>query len=94
MSALDTIEKWLDELTPGTFMSRRGWAEIIYTPKGESKSKDISQSLMPFMLSVDYTDNMMGQVDDINITLEDKAQLWQDAWYPEPGSKVAVTLMS
>lgn len=92
MSALDTIEKWLDELTPGTFMSRRGWAEIIYTPKGESKSKDISQSLMPFMLSVDYTDNMMGQVDDINITLEDKAQLWQDAWYPEPGSKVAVTL--
>lgn len=92
MSVLDLINKWRTGMPTGTFMSRRAWASVRYTPKGSSTATDISESLMQYLLSVDFNDNMMDQVDDITLTVEDKAQLWQDSWFPEPGSKIDLTL--
>lgn len=94
--SLETIKaklnEWKKELTPGTFLGRRAYAQILYTPAGETESKDISEDMMKYLLSIEVTDNLSGQVDDMTVTLEDRAQLWQDTWYPEPGSKLDITL--
>ena len=92
MSMLDTLQKWQTTLAVGTLLSRRAWASISYMPKGGTETTDISEELMQYLLSIDYNDNMMDQVDDITLTLEDKAQLWQNQWFPEPGSKIDLTI--
>lgn len=92
MSMLDTLQKWQTTLAVGTLLSRRAWASVSYTPKGSTETTDISEDLMQYLLSIDYNDNMMDQVDDITLTLEDKAQLWQNQWFPEPGSKIDLTI--
>ncbi len=79
-------------LTPGTKIGFRSWCEVTYTPKGETQGKDISEEISKYLLSLDYTDNMIGQVDDLSISLEDRAQLWAGDWFPERGAKIAVTL--
>lgn len=98
MRSLDSIKKKLEEwrkgLTPATFLGRRSYAQILYTPVGETESQDISEDMMKYLLSIEFTDNLSGQVDDITFTLEDRAQLWQDTWYPEPGSKIALSLFT
>lgn len=80
--SLETIKaklnEWKKELTPGTFLGRRAYAQILYTPAGETESKDISEDMMKYLLSIEVTDNLSGQVDDMTVTLEDRAQLWQD----------------
>lgn len=45
--------------------------------------KDISTDLQQYLKSVSYTDNMSGEADDLQLTLEDRAGLWQAAWMPE-----------
>ena len=55
MSVFDTLQKWQGELPPSTYLSRRAWCEVKYTPKGETEEKDISEELMKYLLSVDYT---------------------------------------
>ena len=91
MSVFDTLQKWQGELPPSTYLSRRAWCEVKYTPKGETEEKDISEELMKYLLSVDYTNNMTDQVDDVSLTLEDRAELWANDWYPAPGAKVKIT---
>ena len=80
--SLETIKaklnEWKKELTPGTFLGRRAYAQILYTPAGETESKDISEDMMKYLLSIEVTDNLSGQVDDMTVTLEDRAQLSQD----------------
>ena len=34
---------------------------------------------------------MTDQVDDVSLTLEDRAELWANDWYPAPGAKVKIT---
>lgn len=38
--------------------------------------KDISADLQQYLKNVSYTDNMSGEADDLQLTLEDKAGLW------------------
>ena len=45
--------------------------------------KDISADLQQYLKNVSYTDNMSGEADDLQLTLEDKAGLWQSSWMPE-----------
>lgn len=54
--------------------------------------KDISADLQQYLKSVSYTDNMSGEADDLQITLEDKAGLWQSAWFPEKGAMLDVSV--
>ena len=54
--------------------------------------KDISADLQQYLKSVSYTDNMSGEADDLQLTLEDKAGLWQSAWMPEKGATLDVSV--
>lgn len=50
--------------------------------------KDITASLSSSLLAVSYTDNKPGLLDDLQITLQDREQLWQGDWSPEEGDKI------
>lgn len=69
-------------------MTRQVQAIIVYN------KKDISAEITPYLKSVSYTDNMSGQADDLQITLEDRQGLWQSAWMPEKGASLTVTLLA
>ena len=68
--------------------ARRVSATILYN------KKDISTDILPFLQSVDYTDNMEGQADDLEIKLEDRNGLWEGAWMPEKRASLLVTLIT
>lgn len=55
--------------------------------------KDISSYLEPYLKSINYTDNMSGEADDLQITLMDKDGLWQSSWLPEKGATLDVTFV-
>ena len=54
--------------------------------------KDISADLQQYLKNVSYTDNMSGEADDLQLTLEDKAGLWQSSWMPEKGATLDVSV--
>ena len=54
--------------------------------------KDISADLQQYLKNVSYTDNMSGEADDLQLTLEDKAGLWQSTWFPEKGAVLDVSV--
>lgn len=54
--------------------------------------KDISADLQQYLKNVSYTDNMSGEADDLQLTLEDKAGLWQASWVPEKGATLDVSV--
>lgn len=85
----EILSHWLGGVTPGTKLSRRAWLEIFYTPKGETEAKDISEDVSKYFLSLSYSDNMSGRVDDVTLTLEDRGQLWSSSWFPTQGSQIA-----
>lgn len=39
-----------------------------------------------------WDDNLTDSVDDITLTLEDRAQLWLENWFPERGSMLDITI--
>lgn len=47
---------------------------------------DISADLQNYLISWSYTDNLSGQADDLQVTLEDREQLWVGDWTPEQGA--------
>lgn len=53
----------------------------------EYENKDITADIKPYLLDFSYQDNEDG-ADDLQITLEDKAGLWQKDWFPERGAKI------
>mgnify|MGYP000986152178 FL=1 len=55
-------------------------------------NKDISVDISKYLKSISYTDNLSGEADDLQITLEDKAGLWQSTWMPEKGALLDVML--
>ena len=67
-------------------LGRRAWLQVTYN------SKDISEALAQYLISASYTDNLSGQVDDISLTLEDKAGLWQSDWMPVKGATLDIIL--
>ena len=55
-------------------------------------NKDISVDISKYLKIISYTDNLSGEADDLQITLEDKAGLWQSTWMPEKGALLDVML--
>lgn len=49
-------------------------------------STDISADISQHLKSISYTDNLSGEADDLQITLEDRGGLWQSTWMPEKGA--------
>ncbi|MFY0545449.1 phage late control D family protein [Brevibacillus sp. H7] len=66
---------------------RKAWLQVKY------ENKDISTYLQPYLLSWSYTDNLSGQADDLQLTLEDTNQLWSGAWMPEKGNVIQGVIM-
>ncbi|MBA2943217.1 late control protein [Paenibacillus sp. CGMCC 1.16610] len=52
---------------------------------------DISASLKDFLLDASYTD-ASGQLDDLQITLEDSRGLWQNDWMPAEGDTIEAAI--
>lgn len=94
MAVLQSLQKKITKLkeqaTVGLLaqehIGRRAWLIVTYN------GKDISESLAQYVLSFSYTDNLTGQVDDISITLEDRAELWEADWMPERGATLDITI--
>ena len=87
------LDEWLKELPSGSDLSRRAWLEIKYTPAGETEEKDISEDVSKYIISMSYTDNLSDAADDVTITLEDRAQLWMEDWFPEgEGNMLDITI--
>lgn len=94
MAVLQSLQKKITKLkkqaTAGLLaqehIGRRAWLIVTYN------GKDISESLAQYVLSFSYTDNLTGQVDDISITLEDRAELWEANWMPERGATLEITI--
>ena len=94
MAVLQSLQKKITKLkkqaTAGLLLQehigRRAWLIVTYN------GKDISESLAQYVLSFSYTDNLTGQVDDISIALEDRAELWEADWMPERGATLDITI--
>jgi len=67
-------------------LAKRLAATVVYN------QKDISVDLAAHLKGLSYTDNMSGEADTLDLTLEDKAGMWQNAWFPDKGATLEVTL--
>ena len=67
--------------------SRRASISIKYN------SKDISEDLKSYLKQFDYTDVMDGEADDISLTLEDMAELWESDWLPDKGATLEASIV-
>lgn len=94
IKAFEILQDWLKELEPETKLSRRAWLEIKYTPKDKDSGEpdDISEDISKYFLSLDFNDNMSGTVDDVELVLEDRAQLWGEEWFPDTESLLDITI--
>ena len=63
-------------------ITRHTKLKVIYN--GSDISADISANLVQFT----FTDNAGDKADEVSILLEDRDQLWRDAWYPSKGAKL------
>lgn len=53
---------------------------------------DISVDIGKSLEQISYTDNLSGEADDLQLTLEDREGLWQSAWMPEKGAALDAEL--
>lgn len=49
-------------------------------------NKKVTEILNPHLVNWTYSDNLSGQIDDLNITLEDKGAVWLGSWFPTKGT--------
>ena len=56
--------------------------------------RDITKNISQYIKSVTYTDALEGQSDEVQIVLDDSSAVWQNAWYPDKGSILKVTIGS
>lgn len=61
--------------------------EVVYN------GKNITADILPHVLSFSYTDKSHGESDEIEILLEDSADLWKNNWYPSKGDIVAARII-
>ena len=55
-------------------LARRARADITF------QGVNITKSIKPYFLSLSYTDNEDGEADDLQLQLQDRAQIWQESW--------------
>lgn len=64
------------------------------TVKISIQGKDVSLDLAPHLLSLTYTDKADDELDDLQLSLEDRERLWQGEWLPKEGDRIAVTIIT
>ena len=67
-------------------IARQAGLQVTY------ETTDITADLQPHLKDWSYTDNLSGQADDLQITLEDRQQLWVNDWFPDLGAKLKATI--
>lgn len=72
----------------GSTLARRINLKILY------ESTDISADITKYLKSFSFGDVMSGAADDIDITLEDREELWQGDWLPARGAILTVSLIT
>lgn len=60
--------------------SRSTFLDLAYN------NHNISDDLKPHLSDWKYTDNLSGEIDDLQITLEDVEHKWLNDWFPSKGS--------
>lgn len=60
--------------------------------KVEIASKDITSSMLKYLLALTYTDKVDGESDELEIEIEDSDGLWRGPWYPDKGAEIVVTI--
>lgn len=58
------------------------------------QGKDVSMDLWPHLLSLSYTDKADDELDDLQLTLEDREGLWQGDWLPKHGDLISVVIVA
>lgn len=58
------------------------------------EGKDVSMDISPHLLSLTYTDKADDELDDLQLTLEDRERLWQGDWLPKPGDIIAAKIIA
>lgn len=67
---------------------RRARAEISI------EGTDVSMDIYPHLLSLTYTDKSDDELDDLQISLEDREAIWQGDWLPKTGDIIAVKIIA
>jgi len=67
--------------------ARRAGLELFYD------NVDITADLRQHLLGFQYVDNMSGQSDDIQVTLEDRQRLWIGDWFPDKGATLKAAIV-
>ena len=58
------------------------------------QGKDVSLDLAPHLLSLSYVDKADDELDDLQVSLEDREGLWQGDWLPAHGDTVSVVIVA
>lgn len=86
MSVVNSLRK--NAVTQQTGYARRAYPKVIYN------KVDISGALKPYLKSMEYTDMLTGQADDLQLTLEDRDGLWLEAWFPDKGATLTASILT
>lgn len=71
--------------------ARRTSITVIY--KQGNNSKDISEDIAPFIIEVDFTDNLSDEADELRLKLDDSKDIWLKSWLPpEEGDQLEVSV--
>lgn len=60
--------------------------------KVEIASKDVTSSVVQYLVALSYTDKVQGESDEVEIELEDTEGLWRGPWYPDKGMELVVSI--
>lgn len=86
MSVVNSLRK--NAVTQQTGYARRAYPKVIYN------KVDISEALKPYLKSMEYTDMLTGQADDLQLTLEDRDGLWLEAWFSDKGATLTASILT
>lgn len=56
--------------------------------------EDISENIAPFLKSFQFKDSVSNEADDIQVTLEDRQELWESDWFPTKGSTLKASFIA
>lgn len=56
--------------------------------------KNVTKDLMPYLISMEYTDKSDDELDDLQIVLDDREKKFQSYWMPKIGSKITASILT
>lgn len=83
-------ETYAKKLFPQLATSQARMAKVIVLYNHENISLQIDK----YAKSVTIDDVMDGEADSLNLTLEDRSEIWKDGWLPERGAMLDIVLIT